>query len=121
MIERARELADFVIVDSPPLTDVIDALPLASYVDDVLIVVRLGRTDLTRLRHLAELLAENDIEPAGFAVVGAPRPTGSRYYYYSQVEDRGMTVRPPGARSGSLSAHRRLAKSTSPSGPTGRS
>jgi capsular exopolysaccharide synthesis family protein len=87
MIEEARRLADYVIVDSPPLTDVIDALPLASYVDDVLVVVRLGRTDLVRLRQLAELLAENRIEPAGFAVVGAPRHTGSYYYYSSLSQD----------------------------------
>ena len=38
LVEEARRLADFVIVDSPPLTDVIDALPLVDYVDDVVLV-----------------------------------------------------------------------------------
>jgi capsular exopolysaccharide synthesis family protein len=82
LIDEARSLADYVIIDSPPLTDVIDALPLASYVDDVLLVVRLNRTRLPKLARLGELLAENGIRPVGFAVVGTPRPTRSDYHYY---------------------------------------
>ena len=62
------------IIDSPPLTDVVDALPLARYVDDVLIVVRLGTTRLDKLAQLGELLAENGIRPMGFAVVGTAGP-----------------------------------------------
>jgi Mrp family chromosome partitioning ATPase len=69
-----------VIVDSPPLAEVIDALPLAQQVDEVLVVVRLGRTQLTKLQNLGELLSRQDIEPVGFAVVGVP-PTGDSYYY----------------------------------------
>ncbi len=37
LINDAKEIADYVIIDSPPLTDVVDALPLANYVDDVLL------------------------------------------------------------------------------------
>ena len=43
MLREASELADYVIIDSPPLTDVIDALPLAAYADSVLIVSRSAR------------------------------------------------------------------------------
>jgi capsular exopolysaccharide synthesis family protein len=82
MIDRAKQIADYVIIDSPPLTEVIDALPLARMVDDVLIVVRLGKTRLGSVRQLGELLAENGIKPAGFAVVGTPRPSRSGYHYY---------------------------------------
>jgi Mrp family chromosome partitioning ATPase len=83
LIDHAKELADYVIIDSPPLTDVVDALPLASYVDDVLLVVRIGGTKLAKLQQLGELLAENAIKPAGFAVVGTPRPKRKDYAYYS--------------------------------------
>ncbi len=83
LIADARRIADFVIIDSPPLTDVIDALPLASYVDDVLIVTRLGRTRLSKLSQLGELLAENAIRPVGFVLIGTARPTRSDYHYYS--------------------------------------
>ena len=86
LIEDAREIADYVIVDSPPLTDVVDALPLATYVDDVLVVVKLGKTTLSKLHQLGELLAENGIKPAGFTVVGTPRPTRSDYHYYGARE-----------------------------------
>lgn len=88
LIEDARQLADYVIVDSPPLTDVIDALPLANYVDDVLVVVRLNRTRLAKLAQLGELLAENGIKPAGFAVVGTPRPQRSDYHYYDDHDPK---------------------------------
>jgi capsular exopolysaccharide synthesis family protein len=82
LVDDARELADYVIVDSPPLTEVVDALPLAHKCDQVLIVTRLGKTRLDRLGRLAELLADNEIHPAGFAVVGVPRPRKSDYRYY---------------------------------------
>jgi non-specific protein-tyrosine kinase len=80
LVTEAKQLADYVIVDSPPLSEVIDALPLAQQVDEVLVVVRLGRTQLTKLQNLGELLARHDIEPVGFAVVGVA-PTGTGYYY----------------------------------------
>ena len=80
LVQEAKGLADYVIVDSPPLSEVIDALPLAQQVDEVLVVVRLGRTQLIKLQNLAELLARHDIEPVGFAVVGV-QATGEGYYY----------------------------------------
>ena len=83
MIAEARRLADYVIVDSAPLGDVIDALPLATYMDEVLLVAGIGRTDLRKLSHLGELLAEHGIKPAGFAVVGTPKPRRSDYHYYA--------------------------------------
>ena len=89
LIESAKEIADYVVIDSPPLVDVIDTLPLASYVDDILVVVRLGRTRLSKLTQLGELLAENGLRPSGFAVVGTPRPSRSDYHYYA---DRGSRL-----------------------------
>jgi capsular exopolysaccharide synthesis family protein len=82
MIEDARSMADYVIIDSPPLNEVVDALPLARAADDVLLVVRLGKTRLERVSELGELLAESGVRPVGFAVVGTARPGRSDYYYY---------------------------------------
>lgn len=90
VINEARRQADVVIIDSPPLNEVVDALPLAQLADEVLIVVRLGTTRLDRLSRLGELLSENNIRPAGFAVVGVPRPKRSEYHYYA-----GDTKSPP--------------------------
>jgi capsular exopolysaccharide synthesis family protein len=85
MIEEAKALADYVVIDSAPLTEVVDALPLARHADDVVVVVRLGQTRLDRVLHLAELLAENGIKPVGFAIVGSPRTGGKDYHYYAGV------------------------------------
>jgi Mrp family chromosome partitioning ATPase len=77
-----------VIIDSPPLTDVIDALPLVDYVDDVVLVAGIGKTHLRKLAQLGELLAEQVVKPAGFAVVGTPRPKRSDYHYYEGRQPR---------------------------------
>jgi capsular exopolysaccharide synthesis family protein len=103
LVDQAQQLADYVIVDSPPLTDVIDALPLARRVDEVLVVVRLGKSRLAKIKRLGELLAENHIRPAGIAVVGVKRETGEAagYYYYRQAADPSKmpsaTAPPPAA------------------------
>lgn len=81
MVEEARRLADYVIIDSPPLNEVVDALPLSQFADSVLIVAKLGRARLDKLTQLGELLAENGIRPAGFCVVGVPRPRRGEYQY----------------------------------------
>jgi Mrp family chromosome partitioning ATPase len=81
LVDEAERLADFVIVDSPPLTDVIDTLPLAQRVDELLVVVRQGKTHLTKLARLMELLARHDVKPVGFTVVGVSPPEKDHYYY----------------------------------------
>jgi capsular exopolysaccharide synthesis family protein len=83
LLDDARPLADYVVIDSPPLTEVIDALPIAHYVDDLLIVTRLGMSSLLQLSRLADLLEENQIMPRGFVVVGAPVPSEGGYYFES--------------------------------------
>jgi receptor protein-tyrosine kinase len=88
MLEDARKMADYVIIDSPPLNEVIDALPLAQQADHVVIVSRLGWTRLDKLRQLGELLAENGVRPAGFAVVGTRRPSRGEYHYYGGSDGR---------------------------------
>lgn len=85
LLTRAELLADYVIIDSPPLTDVIDALPLARRAEALLIVVRLGKSRLPRIKRLAELLESNDIRPVGAAILGVPRESRrSGYYYYTE-------------------------------------
>jgi len=82
MIDEARRIADYVVIDSPPLNEVVDALPLARQADDVVIVVRLGKSRLEKIHQLGELLAESGVIPAGFTVVGVPPPGRGGYRYY---------------------------------------
>jgi tyrosine-protein kinase len=101
VIDEAEQQADYVIVDSPPLTQVIDALPLASHVDDVLLVVRLGQSHLRQIKELGELLAGVGVTPAGVAIVGMPRR--ERQYYRSYFDE---PKRRPGVRRGERKAAR---------------
>ena len=84
LLEDAKRLADYVVLDSPPLTQVIDAMPLARQVDDVVLVTRLGSSNITQLAHLGDLLDQNGIRPAGFVVVGGAAPEESSYYREAQ-------------------------------------
>jgi len=79
LLEEAKRLADYVVLDSPPLTQVIDAMPLARRVDDVVLVVRLGSSRLAQLARLGDLLDQNGIRPAGFVVVGGAAPEEQDY------------------------------------------
>jgi capsular exopolysaccharide synthesis family protein len=93
MISIAREVADYVIIDSPPINEVVDALPLAMAADDVLLVVRLGRSRMDKLRELGELLAENEVQPTGFIIVGTKRPAKGQYHYASRASGSGLAER----------------------------
>jgi capsular exopolysaccharide synthesis family protein len=96
MVDDARQMADYVVIDSPPLNEVVDALPLARKADDVVIVVRLGKSRLEKIAQLGELLAEANVIPAGFTVVGVPPPGRSGYRYYHRGTQRDQ---PHGVRS----------------------
>jgi len=79
LVADAEAIADIVIIDSPPLTEVVDALPLAQEVGGVLVMARLGTSRLNRLAHLGEMLQQGGVTPVGIAVVGVERavePTG---------------------------------------------
>jgi Mrp family chromosome partitioning ATPase/capsular polysaccharide biosynthesis protein len=82
MLRAAQSLADFVVIDSPPLSQIVDALPLAQAADEVLIVARIGVSRVGALAELGELLAHNGITPLGLVLVGTERASrGSDYYY----------------------------------------
>jgi Mrp family chromosome partitioning ATPase len=80
LLEEAERLADYVVIDSPPLTEVVDALPLAEQVDDLVLVVRLGYSNLAQLARLGDLLESNGLSPTGFVVVGVGSSDEQSYY-----------------------------------------
>jgi capsular exopolysaccharide synthesis family protein len=80
LVEEAEALADYVVIDSPPLTQVIDALPLAQEADAVLIVARIGVSSLKRLAGLGEILEQGGVAPAGIVVVGGEHISHGYYY-----------------------------------------
>jgi receptor protein-tyrosine kinase len=99
LLDETRAMADCVIIDSPPLTEVADTLPVAQLVDDLLIVCRVGRSSLSQLSRLADLLEQNDIKPRGFVLVGvAASPEGG---YYLQGSGMGPRLGPEDPEAGS--------------------
>jgi len=110
LIADAKELADFVVIDSPPLTAVVDALPLAQFADEVLVVARLSRSRLGKLADLDELLRQQGASITGLVVVGEARTRGSTYYYASDggvaepERSRGSEAESERSKTGSTSA-----------------
>ena len=74
---------DYVIVDSPPVMAVTDAVVMSSMVDGVILVMRAG---VTRIE--ASVNAKNVIENASGRIIGAVlnevrySADGYHYYYY---------------------------------------
>jgi succinoglycan biosynthesis transport protein ExoP len=102
LIAAAKEQADFVVIDSPPLTAVIDALPLAQLADEILLIVRAGHSRLTKLAQLAEILNNQGAYPTGVVMVGGPT-TGFASYTYG---DYLLPDRPESGRRGDSNSGR---------------
>lgn len=70
LLDRARELADYVVVDTPPLGQISDGLRAAMVVDDIVLVARPGNTSRVELERTRELLDRMDRTPSGLVVIG---------------------------------------------------
>jgi non-specific protein-tyrosine kinase len=87
-LAELRQLADVIVIDSPPLTEVADALPLAEAAEAVLVAVRLGRTRRDRLTELRRVFARRGIAPLGFVVTLRRRSRRGGVYYGSEPRDK---------------------------------
>ncbi|MGK7924896.1 MAG: GumC family protein [Spirulina sp.] len=82
LIDRFRQSFDLVIFDTPPMLGLADAKFLASQVDVMLMVVRLGWTDRTLLKQVLENLKMSQTAPIGLVANGAKDFSSGSYYYY---------------------------------------
>ncbi|HSI81159.1 MAG TPA: CpsD/CapB family tyrosine-protein kinase, partial [Solirubrobacterales bacterium] len=93
LVEQARGLADYVIVDTPPLGEVSDALNLAAMVDDVVLVIRPGNTNRSQLGVTRELLERIGVAPLGYVVIGTEDGLGGISYGRGYGEaGRGLVI-----------------------------
>jgi capsular exopolysaccharide synthesis family protein len=78
--QLGRSDYDYVLVDGPPLLDLIDGQLLAQWVDGMLVVSSLDRLTPQAAVELHELLEHVEAKALGIVVVGrrAPRPYASR-------------------------------------------
>lgn len=91
VLEELEELADVIVVDSPALTEVSDALALADAADATLVVVRVGRTRRDKLIELRRMLSQRKVSPFGFVVTTNMR--SRRHGYYRPPERDPLDVR----------------------------
>lgn len=94
LIPEAMRSADYVVIDSSPLGEVSDALPVASYVDDVLVVARLRHTDRSSLQVTRDLLQRSGVVPRGLVLVGEALHHTSSSYYMRALGARDATATP---------------------------
>lgn len=82
VLASARDLADIVILDTPPMLFTNDAVELMAIADAVVIVGRAGRTTIESGHRVGELLERLGAPASGVALVGAPKiPSSQRYRY----------------------------------------
>jgi len=65
LLERLKEVFDYVVIDTPPLLSVSDAFVLAPHADGVILVVWSGKTRRESLR-----LAKEKLDPMNIATLG---------------------------------------------------
>ena len=83
ILESLRGRADVVLIDTPAILSVGDAMTIAGIADAVIVVVRFQLMPRQRLKELARLLAASPATPLGVVATGAA--FGDRYrddWYY---------------------------------------
>jgi succinoglycan biosynthesis transport protein ExoP len=88
VLGRLADRADLMLIDSPPLLRVGDALALTNYVDGLLVVTNLRAIQPSMLDELHRVLAECPAAKLGFIVTGAE--VEGDYGYLSYRYDRAV-------------------------------
>jgi Mrp family chromosome partitioning ATPase len=78
-----------VVIDSSPLGEVSDALPVARQVDDVILVARPRHTDRASLQVARDLLHRAGVLPRGLVLVGETLHETSSSYYMRALTSTG--------------------------------
>lgn len=81
-LSKWRKDFDYVVVDSPPILPVTDAIILQSYADATLLVARSGVTERPQLRRSQQMLGKQGQHFVGVVLNGLKMQDGSYYGYY---------------------------------------
>jgi capsular exopolysaccharide synthesis family protein len=82
LLDEAKSLADYVVLDTAPLGEVSDALRIAHAVDDLVLVTRVGNTDRTSFLGMVDLLDRSGRTALGYLVLGATQAVRATYHSY---------------------------------------
>jgi capsular exopolysaccharide synthesis family protein len=92
VIAECRERADFVLIDTPPIGVVHDAITLANLVDAALLVARINWTTKDAARKALRLLRQLDLRVLGVVLTATAR--SESYYHRDATSDQGLAARP---------------------------
>lgn len=82
LLDRLGRESDVVVIDTPPLPEVAEAIAFADAAEAVVVCVRIGHTRRDKLAELRELLGRRGVTPLGFFVTSrrGPGRTGKHAY-----------------------------------------
>jgi Mrp family chromosome partitioning ATPase/capsular polysaccharide biosynthesis protein len=87
LMEEARAVADYVLLDGPPLGEVSDALHAVPLVDHVIVVARIGTTSRSALETLRDLLRRAGRAATGYVLIGGVSRRRGRISYSRAGEE----------------------------------
>lgn len=94
LIADARELCNYVVIDTAPIGEISDALRVVADVDSIIVVTKPGNTNRANFEMMRDLLERTAYTPAGFLVIGDSTPRTSAYYAYGATS-RELFLEPP--------------------------
>lgn len=98
ILSQVKSLADFVVIDAPPVLGLGDSSALASTVDGILFVVRTGGVTKREVSHAADQLRKAGGQIIGCLLNAVEAEEGYGYYYhyyyprYREVSEEGPPV-----------------------------
>lgn len=88
VLEHASKLAEYIVIDTPPLGEISDALRITPYVDDVILVVYPGTTNRANYEIMRDLLERSGAQPTGLLLIGDRTGASTTYYGYGMEQQR---------------------------------
>jgi capsular exopolysaccharide synthesis family protein len=82
MLEKLEDMFDIIVIDSPPVLAVTDAVILSSKVNGVILVTLAGRTIIDKAKEAKEKLLNANAMILGVVLNGVERSRDDHYYYY---------------------------------------
>lgn len=87
LIRNLQKMADYVIIDTPPVLTVTDSSLLASFVGGVLLVVRANSTQLNSIKSSLVKLKTTHSKVLGCVLNDIKARRGGYYYYYNYYDN----------------------------------
>ena len=90
-IAQLKANYDFVILDTPPILPISDALVLMEHVDSALVVTNVNKSSRRGVQHLEQILKQNGLRHASFVLNGL-RAKRWAYYYNRYASKYGYAI-----------------------------